>query len=353
MIKTDRNFAQLHPQENGSGVNTVHLSVRGEPVKLDADQIDSSVSLLPIARYRLDLRLASTFIVPENIGSLIHGGIGFALKTIADQTPSDEKSGNPNAIDVYQYLFETRGGTTEAMRMPKASAIPRPYILEPPFNDQSIYYAGELIRIGLVLVGKAIRYLPVFVSAFEALGRRGIQNRLGCFDVSSVTELPIRYTPLGCDEWKLVTDDSTTQSKIEEQTLRFLTPTRLEIEHKVMRLVTFPILFRALLRRIRNLQHFYHAPGATSDDARLIGRADGVMTVRRDLVWVDQSRRSHGRWMPQGGFVGEITFRGELAEFIPFLKLGELIHLGKGATFGMGGYVLDGKPLEDKNVYIL
>ena len=145
MIKPNRHFAQLRPQENGSGVNTVHLAVCGEPVKPDADQIDSPVSL-PIARYLLDLRLTSTFIVPENIGSLIHGGIGLALKTIADQTPSDEKSGNPNAINVYQYLFETPRGTTEATRMPKASAIPHPYILEPPFNGQSIYYAGELIR---------------------------------------------------------------------------------------------------------------------------------------------------------------------------------------------------------------
>ena len=80
--------------------------------------------------------------------------------------------------------------------------------------------------------------------------------------------------------------------------LRFLTPTRLEVEHKVVEPVVFSVLFRVLLRRIRNLQHFYHESSATSDDAQLIGLADGVKTVSSDLAWVDQSRRSHGRWTP-------------------------------------------------------
>jgi hypothetical protein len=44
--------------------------------------------------------------------------------------------------------------------------------------------------------------------------------------------------------------------------------------------------------------------------------------------------------MKLGGFVGEVEYRGELREFVPLLKLGEQIHLGKGTGFGLGKYVL-------------
>jgi len=44
-----------------------------------------------------------------------------------------------------------------------------------------------------------------------------------------------------------------------------------------------------------------------------------------------------------GGFLGEITFEGELTEFLPFLKLGEYLHIGKGTVYGLGKYEIVGK----------
>lgn len=42
--------------------------------------------------------------------------------------------------------------------------------------------------------------------------------------------------------------------------------------------------------------------------------------------------------MKMGGFVGEVMYRGELSDFLPLLKLGEKIHVGKGTGFGLGRY---------------
>jgi len=42
--------------------------------------------------------------------------------------------------------------------------------------------------------------------------------------------------------------------------------------------------------------------------------------------------------MKLGGFLGNITFEGDLKEFIPFIKLGEYIHIGKQTSFGLGKY---------------
>ena len=42
--------------------------------------------------------------------------------------------------------------------------------------------------------------------------------------------------------------------------------------------------------------------------------------------------------MKMGGFVGGMRFEGDLAEFNPFLVLGEYLHIGKGTVYGLGKY---------------
>ena len=44
--------------------------------------------------------------------------------------------------------------------------------------------------------------------------------------------------------------------------------------------------------------------------------------------------------MTLGGALGSWTLSGELAPLLPWLRLGEWLHVGKNATLGMGGYRL-------------
>ncbi len=39
-----------------------------------------------------------------------------------------------------------------------------------------------------------------------------------------------------------------------------------------------------------------------------------------------------------GGFVGEVTYEGNLQEFLPLLILGRYTHVGKYAVWGNGRY---------------
>jgi CRISPR/Cas system endoribonuclease Cas6 (RAMP superfamily) len=69
-----------------------------------------------------------------------------------------------------------------------------------------------------------------------------------------------------------------------------------------------------------------------------VERAKTVKTVAKDLRWVEWERYS-GRQdttMLMGGFVGSARFQGDLGEFVPLLRLGELVHVGKGTVFGLG-----------------
>jgi len=42
--------------------------------------------------------------------------------------------------------------------------------------------------------------------------------------------------------------------------------------------------------------------------------------------------------MKLGGIIGNVTYAGDLTPFLPFIVLGKYIHVGKGATFGLGKY---------------
>lgn len=58
--------------------------------------------------------------------------------------------------------------------------------------------------------------------------------------------------------------------------------------------------------------------------------------------WGPNSAR-HDAHMTLGGFVATATFAGDLAPFAPFLRLGAMVHVGKGTAFGLGKYRLDTK----------
>jgi CRISPR/Cas system endoribonuclease Cas6 (RAMP superfamily) len=42
--------------------------------------------------------------------------------------------------------------------------------------------------------------------------------------------------------------------------------------------------------------------------------------------------------MRLGGFVGRARYKGKLDPFWPYLKMGEFVHVGKNASFGLGWY---------------
>jgi len=53
--------------------------------------------------------------------------------------------------------------------------------------------------------------------------------------------------------------------------------------------------------------------------------------------WERYSGRQETR-IKMGGFVGDITFEGFIEPFMPLIKTGELLHVGKGTAFGLGKY---------------
>lgn len=126
-------------------------------------------------------------------------------------------------------------------------------------------------------------------------------------------------------------------------TLHFVTPTRLIYAEALTHTPAFHVLIRALLRRVSNLTYFHCGAELDVDFRDLIAAAEQIETVSSEVRWYDWERYSarQDTRMKLGGFVGRVTYRGDLQAFLPLLRLGEIVHLGKGTSFGLGKYVIE------------
>ena len=78
------------------------------------------------------------------------------------------------------------------------------------------------------------------------------------------------------------------------------------------------------------------------DAHALIAAARAVEHVSH-LQWLRRDRYSHRKEasVPMGGFLGKIRFEGDLTPFLPFIYLGEYLHIGHHTAFGFGQYRIE------------
>lgn len=230
---------------------------------------------------------------------------------------------------------------------------------------------GEDITFGLVLVGRAIDYLPYFIVVLREPGAAGLgRGRKKCFLKEVLAVNPLRgekariYSeadPLvrkidmiirGSDipgllaieqRNPLILENAASVYRPSRLTVNYLTMTRLKYEESYVDRVEFHILIRSLLRRFSSLAYFHHGEELKLDFTGLIDRARQVRLVEDHTAWVDWERFSSRQdtRMKMGGVVGKAVYEGDLDIFLPLLRLGELVHVGKGAVFGMGKYQIN------------
>jgi len=310
--------------------------------------MSNALDKFTFSRFTFELRAKETLSLPPYKGSTLRGAFGHAFKSVVCIKRDRECSTClVRGTCVYMYVFETPlpGG---ASLMTKYTHAPHPFVLCPPLGEKTAYSPGESLSFGLTLIGKALPYLPYFIYAFERMGERGLGKDRGAFSFSRVlnghgvlydedTKI-LKYSP------PLTLGDILPHASTIVQGIRltFLTPTRLKYIEKLTGEPEFHIIIRNLLRRLSILSYFHCGEEFAIDFKALIRRAEGVKMTEHDFQWVDWERYSsrQGIRMKMGGFMGTVTYEGDLTEFLPFLTLGQYVHVGKGTSFGLGHYQL-------------
>lgn len=305
---------------------------------------------IPYLRLRCTLVAREPAQLPAYHGSLLRGAFGHALRRAVCAMGPEQPCATCRLrrTCVHTQLFETFIEEEDPPPFLRGlPSPPRPYLFEPR-SDRRDFAPGDPLDFDLLLVGRAADLAAYALLAVERMAAAGLGSRRSRFALDGVlspaaaggdwqplvekAEVVPGAVPL--PQWTEAPADAA-----ERATLRFLTPTRLKVRGHLADGVGFRTLAFTMLRRTLELAHFY-VPGVAIDWdlAPLLERAQAVRIATSDLHWHDWERYSQrqGSTMTLGGFVGSLTLEGELAPFAALLRAAEVLHVGKGATFGLG-----------------
>uniref|UniRef100_A0A7C6A8Q7 CRISPR system precrRNA processing endoribonuclease RAMP protein Cas6 n=1 Tax=candidate division WOR-3 bacterium TaxID=2052148 RepID=A0A7C6A8Q7_UNCW3 len=300
---------------------------------------------MKIAEFAIKLIAKDKLSLPPYKGSAIRGAFGYAFRKVSCPFPKkDCQECLLKEKCVYAFVFETPRPTT-ALVMRKYEKIPHPFLIEPPLATKTEYNPGDSLSFNLILFGKAIDFLPYFIYSFELMAEKGLGKGRGRLVVQSVNQgRNIIYDGVTKNlKGKTKEQELKIQQprkSVKQIRLEFLTPLRIIYQGRLAQSLDFHILVRNLLRRIGLLSYFHSDQPFKIDFANLINQAMKVKTQMasfKTLDWVRYSSRQE-RLIKMDGIVGEVTYQGDLTQFIPYLEIGEKVHLGKGTTFGLGKF---------------
>jgi hypothetical protein len=308
---------------------------------------------IPFHRLRCTLLARERAFLPAYKGSLLRGAFGHALRrAVCAMGP-----GQPcefcrlRRACVYTRLFETFVESEPPPFLAGLPTSPRPYVFEPA-SETRHFEPGDPLDFDLLLFGQATELEAYALLAVERMAAGGLgrdrfpfvldhvsmaNGGTGWRDVlaggRALPVLPVAPSRPAIDGFNGL--------RPGRAVLRFLTPTRLKRGDELQPSVGFRALTFAMLRRTLEMAHF-HLPGAAAaidwNFRPLLEQASTVHITASRLAWRDWERYSNrqGRKMTLGGFVGEMEIEGDLESLAPLLRTAEILHVGKGATFGLG-----------------
>ena len=306
----------------------------------------SAACTLPIARLRLTVRAEGPVQLPPYAGSMLRGAFGHALLALS---PLPHTDGQPCALHAscpYCQLFAAPPLPGHSLQ--KFSAMPQPYVIEPPTGGAQQLQAGQTFDFGLVLIGKALGDLPTVLQAWQRALRTGLgRGHTPCtlieiFDENGLQRLSDKREQLS----NLNVVVPPPPALHTQATLHFHTPLRLQVQGKPVRAgqLTARDLLIALARRTQLLCDVHLGAAAPQQDFAVLSTQAAAITLHsEDLHWFDWGRYSQRQQqeMQLGGLLGSVQLQGDLAPFAALLQLGQWLHIGKNATMGLGGYRLE------------
>lgn len=308
---------------------------------------------VPFLRLRFALESRDDARLPPYKGSLLRGAFGHALRravcAMGPQQPCETCS--LNRACVYPRLFESFAAPEPPPYLHGQPAAPRPFVFE-PLDERRDFPRGEHLPFDLLLFGDAVALQAFAVLAVERMAEAGLGARRQPFILARASHQDaagrwhVGYERGGRQWTDVPAVHQLDEPALDDERLRlsFLTPTRFKEKGHLIERFTFRALAFRMLRRVLEVAHFHVACAEIDWDVDpYLEQADAVRVVDADLRWLDWQRYSNRQRvkMGLGGVVGAVTLEGPLAPFHPLLRAAEVLHVGKGATFGLGKIRVD------------
>jgi hypothetical protein len=275
-----------------------------------------------ILKLRVYVRFNAECILPEFKGSLLHGWFGHALKH------TDER--------VFHALF----GVHDTQQ-------PKPYLICPNEDLKTHWHKNELYYFDIFLFGEATQLGETIVRAIQYGQNLGFGKQRTSFSITCISSLlPQREQP-GIHSTTLLDwfSKDIVMANQCEIALTFITPVRIKVANNILKnqgpdLVLF---IKQIARRLTQLGRFW-----VCDEVELIKSIYSELPVFGDYEftshcyfedWQRYSLKEKSA-LPFGGLKGQVSFYGEISNALPWLYIGEQLHIGGKTTFGLGNYQL-------------
>ena len=302
------------------------------------------LNTLPLARYRFCFAVQTPLRLPEYAGSMLRGAFGNALRRTACMTREKDCKACPLYRSCpYPTIFETPPPETHTLQ--KFSQVPNAYVIEPPAWGERVYEIGEVLEFHMVLMGKALEQLPLIVFAWQRAFRHevghGTAELIDIHYCSQTGEQRIMHASEGTlqkhsPQWEVGNVGNVVR-------LNFETPLRLQDNGRAIppAQLTARDLLMTLTRRISLLLELQMGLQSNFNFNHLLELASKTQ-FRHHLSWRDWTRFSSRQQqsMQLGGAIGYWEFESLAPEFGALLELGQWLHVGKNASFGLGKYTL-------------
>jgi len=312
------------------------------------DDPHALLTLLSYYRYRFHFKALEAIRLPTYPGALWRGSFGYTLrKIVCLLRQADCKTCLLKSQCLYIRLFETPNMTEVGAFDSGSTHLPHPFILVPPLEYHGGISAGATFTSELVLLKPALSALPYIILTIQAMGERGIHQA-----PFELTHVELQQG----DSWQTIFDGNRLiehtqpstpilpvwQTPPTQLTLHTLTPLRIKQERAYVKTLTFKTIFTALMRRLNTLTGLYTPTPLNFDNLSLLTAAEQILCEHSDLSWTELNRFSHRQksQLKFGGLEGSVRYQGELSPFLPWLLLGEMLHVGSLTSFGLGRYRL-------------
>ena len=305
---------------------------------------------LNISVLEIQLQAQERIHLPAFQGSKLEGAFGRALYALSC-TRTDLRTCAPcplRGVCPYGCLYAPSLPTSMAVK--SLEHPPRPVLFATGSGHQQNLERGETFGFRLIIVGRATQHTPYVIASLQAMGEDGIGRTRGRFEVKTVhslnpftlerQQLAEHGDPVIRLEKTINLNTSDLPSIPDAITVEFTSFVHLQNGGSMATEIHFPVLIRALQRRISNLEQLYGAGSSFGADyTTLVQLAREVKTVNHELRPAHQLRKGvQGAKVNMHGLVGRVEYEGKLEIFTDLLRYGELLGVGKWAHFGAGQY---------------
>jgi hypothetical protein len=286
--------------------------------------------------------------LPEFQGSMLRGAFGHSLRRLVCVLGPDQPCATCplRRTCAYSRIFEPSREDGAPSFLRGGDEVVRPYVFEPRSAGGPLAPGGSL-EFDLLLFGQAVELQASTILAVQRMARAGLGKRRARFRLVQADAvdpaLPPRRlfaegtpfdgapAPPVSPRWEPLPGPAVA--------LRLATPLRLKVRDHLTDRPRFRDLAFAMLRRSLELAQA-HVPDTDLDWGfqPLLDQASEIRIAAADLAWQDQERWSQRQQtaMRLGGVIGTMVLEGDLTPFVPLLRTAEVVHLGKGTTFGLG-----------------